>query len=240
MKSHKITTKLHGHTQTAADKDTREQLLDAATALFAEQGISSTTVAQIAEHVGVTPAMIHYYFKTRYQLLDTIIEERIDRIIAFVWNPIAEGEDDPLTLIQGLVRRIIQVSDEYPWLPQLWIREIVCDGGLMREKVLGRIPVEKHKQFAECITLGQKQGVVNPDIDPRLLHMSIIGLMMLPLATTKIWNRMPALAGLNKDDLARHVIALTLHGLNNHTPGSAGQAPRLITVDGAGRAPQCF
>jgi AcrR family transcriptional regulator len=231
MKSHKITTQLHGHPQ-AAGTDTREQLLDAATALFAEKGISATTVAQIAEHVGVTPAMIHYYFKTREQLLDTVIEERIDRIIAFVWNPITEREDDPITLVQGLVRRIIQVSDENPWLPQLWIREIVCDGGLMRERVLGRIPVEKHKQFAESINLGQKQGVVNPDVDPRLLHMSIIGLVMLPLATAKIWNRIPALAGLNKDDLARHVIALILHGLNKHAPGSASQAPRLITVDG--------
>ena len=221
MKSHKITTQLHGHTQTAADKDTREQLLDAATALFAEQGISSTTVAQIAAHVGVTPAMIHYYFKTRDQLLDAIIEERIVRINAFVWNSITECKDDPLTLVQGLVSRIIQVSDENPWLPQLWIREIVCDGGLMREKVFKRIPVEKHKQFGECITLGQKQGVVNPDVDSRLLHMSIIGLMMLPLATAKIWNRVPSLVGLTKDDLARHVIALLKNGLINPSLGPA-------------------
>ena len=211
---------------------TREQLLDTATALFAERGISGTTVAQIAEHVGVTPAMIHYYFKTRDQLLDTIIEERLGRIIDFVWNPITESEDAPLALVQGLVRRIIQVTDENAWLPQLWIREIVCDGGRLRERVFGRIPVEKHKKFAESITSGQKQGVVNPDVDPCLLHMSIIGLVMLPLATANIWNRVPALEGFNKDDLAHHVIALISHGLNNHAPGSAGQAPRILTSDG--------
>src|ERR1039457_1842840 len=232
MNSDTINNQASSHTSEKANHHTREQLLDAATALFAEQGISSTTVAQIAERVGVTPAMIHYYFKTRDQLLDTIIEERIDHIIAFVWNPITECEDDPLALVEGLVSRIIQVSDENPWLPLLWIREIVCEGGLMREKVLGRIPVEKHKQFGECITLGQKQGVVNPDIDPRLLHMSIIGLMMLPLATAKIWNRLPSLAGLNKDDLARHVIALILHGLNNHAPRSADQAHRTVFKPG--------
>jgi hypothetical protein len=59
---------------------------------------------------------------------------------------------------------------------------------------------------------------VNPDVDPGLLHISIIGLVMLPLATAKIWNQVPTLEGFNKDDLAQHVIALILHGLNNHAP----------------------
>ena len=224
MSSHTIKNPVSGHTFEKGDHNTREQLLDAATALFAEQGISSTTVAQIAARVGVTSAMIHYYFKTRDQLLDAIIEERIVRINAFVWNSITECEDNPLTLVQGLVSRIIQICDEMPWLPPLWIREIVSDGGLMREKMLGRIPAEKHKKFKECITLGQKQGVVNPDVDPRLLFMSIIGLTMLPLATAKIWNQVPALVGLNKDDLARHVIALLIHGLTNPSFGPASNS----------------
>jgi hypothetical protein len=94
----------------------------------------------------------------------------------------------------------------------------------MREKMLGRIPAEKHKKFKECITLGQKQGVVNPDVDPRLLFMSIIGLTMLPLATAKLWNQVPALVGLNKDDLARHVIALLIHGLTNPSFGPASNS----------------
>jgi len=69
MSSHTIKNPSFGHTSEKADHNTREQLLDAATALFSEQGIASTTVAQIAAHVGVTSAMVHYYFKTRDQLL---------------------------------------------------------------------------------------------------------------------------------------------------------------------------
>ncbi|MGA3282132.1 MAG: TetR/AcrR family transcriptional regulator [Smithella sp.] len=219
MSSYTIKNPASGHTSEKADHNTREQLLDAATALFAERGIATTTVAQIAARVGVTSAMIHYYFKTRDHLLDAIIEERIIRSNVFVWHSITESEDDPLTLVRSLVSRIIQVCDEMPWLPPLWIREIVSDGGLMREKILRRIPTGKHKKFGKCITLGQKQGVVNPDIDPRLLFMSIIGLTMLPLATVKIWNRVPTLAGLKKDALARHVIALLMHGLANPSLG---------------------
>jgi hypothetical protein len=35
----------------------------------------------------------------------------------------------------------------------------------------------------------------------------------------KIWNRVPTLAGLKKDALARHVIALLMHGLANPSLG---------------------
>jgi len=207
------------HTSAMDKRDIREQLLDAATDLFAEQGISNTTVAEIAARVGVTSAMVHYYFKTRDHLLDTIIEERIERVNDYVWDSSTGNEADPFMMIRDLVIGIIKASDLMPWLPSLWIREIVNEGGLLREKMLQRIPVEKQKQFGKRIAAGQKEGIVNPDIDPRWLFMSIIGLTMLPLATAKIWNRVPALVGLNKDALARHVIALLMHGLANPSLG---------------------
>jgi len=104
-----------------------------------------------------------------------------------------------------------------PWLPPLWIREIVNEGGLLREKTMQHISFDRQKKFAECISEGQKRGEVNEGIEPRLLYMSIVGLTMLPLAAAKIWNRIPILEGLGKDDLARHVTALLLHGLMNNT-----------------------
>lgn len=204
------------------DDTTREQLLDAATALFAERGIAATTIAQIAAHVGVTSAMVHYYFKTRDQLLDAIVEERIMRFDAFVWDSFTGSEVDPISLIKGLVAQLIKACEIMPWLPPLWIREIVNEGGFLREKLLQRISVDRQKKFVECIAAGQKRGEVNEDIDPRFLFMSIIGLTLLPLAAAKIWNRVPILEGLGKDDLARHVTALLMHGLINPSPHHNG------------------
>jgi TetR/AcrR family transcriptional regulator len=198
-----------------AAKDTREQLLDAATVLFAEQGIAATTLAQIAMRVGVTSAMIHYYFKTRDQLLDMIVEERIKGFIAFVWDPIAESGDDPFALVQGLVSRIIRASELMPWLPPLWIREISNEGGELREKIFQHLPFDKFNEFGECIAAAQQRGAVNAGVDPRLLYLSIIGLTVFPLATAKIWKRIPTLEGLNTEQLARHAISLLTHGLTN-------------------------
>lgn len=54
----------------------REQLLDIALNLFSRQGIANTSLNAIAKEAGVTPAMLHYYFNSREQLLDAMIEER--------------------------------------------------------------------------------------------------------------------------------------------------------------------
>ena len=198
----------------AANPDARARLLDAAVHLFAEQGVSGTTVSEIAERAGVTSAMVHYYFKTKDQLLDAVVEEKlIGQFIAFVSGGLEEGADDPFSLTEGWVRRIVKASDRMPWLPPLWVREVISEGGALRAKLIQRVNLEKQERFKVCIAAGQKRGVVNPDIHPQLLFMSIVGLTMLPLSMAKSRDRIPIIGKVSKKDLARHVVALLLHGL---------------------------
>ena len=93
----------------------------AAVELFAEQGVAGTTVAEIAARAGVTSAMVHYYFKTKDQLLDAVVEEKlIGQFIAFIAGGMAEKAAEPSALTEGLVLRIVEGSDRMPWLPPLW------------------------------------------------------------------------------------------------------------------------
>ncbi|MEX3823287.1 TetR/AcrR family transcriptional regulator, partial [Paraburkholderia sp. BR14262] len=131
-----------GRRPAAADLDMRERLLASATQLFGEQGIAATTMAQIAEAAGVTSAMVHYYFTNREKLLDAVVEERIARSIAFVWESVDSADSDlaqdPHALVEELVARLFDVTARMPWLPPLWLREIVNEGGLLRERMLKR------------------------------------------------------------------------------------------------------
>lgn len=114
--------------------DVRARLLDAAVRLFAEQGVAGTTVAEIAARAGVTSAMVHYYFKTKDQLLDAVVAEKlVGEFIASVAGALDRGEFDPLALVEQLVWRIVEASDHMPWLPPLWVREVISQGGALRE-----------------------------------------------------------------------------------------------------------
>jgi AcrR family transcriptional regulator len=193
----------------AADLDMRERLLACATQLFGEQGIAATTMAQIAEAAGVTSAMVHYYFTNREKLLDAVVEERIARSIAFVWESVdGDVAQDPQALVEELVTRLFDVTSRMPWLPPLWLREIVNEGGLLRERMMKRLPVEQLQRFAARIGEAQRDGGVNAELEPALLFISILALVMLPLATSRIWQSMRGFPQLERDALHRHVTAL--------------------------------
>ncbi len=47
----------------------REQLLRSALEIIVARGYADTRIADVAEHAGISPALVIYYFKTRDQLL---------------------------------------------------------------------------------------------------------------------------------------------------------------------------
>jgi AcrR family transcriptional regulator len=214
-----------GRRARAPDSDARGQLLDAAIALFAERGIANTTVAQIAAAGHVTSAMVHYWFDTREHLLDAVVEERLAPLFLAIWDPVDVDRGAPLELVQGIVRRMIDVTEKATWLPSLWLREIVNEGGLLREQALRHIPVKRVAAFGQNIARGQARGEVNDGIEPRLIFNSILALVMLPRATAKIWQRVNPTYRLDRTALERHVTTLLMHGIAARTAGVPRRRP---------------
>lgn len=209
-----------GRPRVVAGSDMRERLLDAAVMRFAQEGIAATSTAKIAGDAGVTAAMVHYYFKNRESLLDAVAEERLLRNVKAVWAPVAEGNSNPLELVRGLVQRIMHAAQTQPWLPTLWLREVVSDGGQLRERLLSRLPMAQVQKLMSSLAEAQRRGEVNADVEPRLVMISLIGLTLLPLATMNIWRSVPLLKGITKESLARHAEALLVHGLFGPPPKS--------------------
>jgi AcrR family transcriptional regulator len=231
MKPNHPAAKPRGRRPSVEDFDVRDALLDTATRLFAERGIAATTVAQIAGEAGVTSAMVHYYFTNREQLLDAVVDERLMRVVEFVWRPVEHDTDsDPFSFANELVERLFDVTARMPWLPPLWMREIVGEGGLLRERMLKRIPLEHLKQFASRVQEAQQAGMVNPGIEPVYLFHSILALVMLPLATSKLWQSARGLPRFDRDVLHRHVSALLGSGMQTQAASSTRAAVKATNA----------
>ncbi len=140
----------------------REKLIEAATELFAEQGVAATTFAMIAKRAALTPAMLHYYFKDRDQLLDAVVAERLSPLIAGVWGPVTTGEN-PAVMICGVVERMLDGIEKMPWVPSTWMREVLNEGGLLRTRMLRHLPREKIGAFRQSVARAQAAGDVNAD-----------------------------------------------------------------------------
>jgi AcrR family transcriptional regulator len=58
----------------------RERLIEGALRTFHEQGVDATTLADIAEAAGVPVGNIYYYFKTKDELIEAVIDAHADHI----------------------------------------------------------------------------------------------------------------------------------------------------------------
>lgn len=216
-----------GRPVASGGSDTRELLLHAAVELFAEHGIAGTTFSMIAKRAGLTPAMMHYYFKGRDELLDAVVDEQISPLIAAVWNPVEPGES-PAEMVRGVVRRLLEGIQSMPWIPSAWIREVLSERGLLRSRVMRHIPRDKVQTFCIATARAQEAQVANPDLEPLLLVFSMLGLVMLQSATLRTIDQIFQRGAISPQTLERHITGLLLHGLDYRTGVQARSAPKRI------------
>jgi AcrR family transcriptional regulator len=191
-----------------------------ATELFALNGIAATTFAMIAKQAGLTPAMLHYYFKDRERLLDAVFEERLLRFVSSVWDPVQPDERAPEG-IRKLVERLLDGIEKMPWVPPLWVREVLNEGGLLRERLVRHLPTNRVQLLGRAIARGQAEGSLNPDVDPLLAVSSAVGLVMLHMATLRPWAEKFRRTPLDREGLERHICGLLLDGLCRKREGDA-------------------
>src|SRR5258706_14628365 len=126
----------------------RAHMLDAALEQFAARGIAATSLREIARAAGVTPALVHYYFGSKPQLVETLINERLLPVVGQMRDAIEHSAGDSAALIAGFVRAAFGLLEQHPWFPQLWAREVLCEGGALRELVMKRIAPMIPQQLA--------------------------------------------------------------------------------------------
>jgi AcrR family transcriptional regulator len=183
--------------------DLRPRLLDAAIACYVRTGIAATSLRAIAAEAAVTPALLHYYFGDKAQLQQAVVEERLVPAFAEVREPLLRAGDD---VAAHLVAR-------HPWLPSLWVREVLCEGGALRELMLTRIGPQLPAQLAARFARAQRSGQLDPALDPRLLVVSLVGLTLFPAAGAPIWRQFFDASDLDAVALRDHTIALLDRGI---------------------------
>ncbi|MGW0069548.1 TetR/AcrR family transcriptional regulator, partial [Streptosporangium sandarakinum] len=57
--------------------DTRTRIQETALRLFTEQGYEATSLREIAEALGVTKAALYYHFKSKEEIITSLVEDRI-------------------------------------------------------------------------------------------------------------------------------------------------------------------
>jgi TetR/AcrR family transcriptional regulator len=197
----------------AAGADLRERVLDAAITRFAADGIAATPLRAIARTAQVTPALLHYYFGSKPSLVEALIAERLLPVVAQLRAQLQRAESDGADLVAGFVNTIFALIETHPWFPPLWVREVLSEGGVLREMMVTHIAPAVPRQVEQRFRAAQRKGELNADLDSRLLVVSLIGLTLFLAASAPIWRRIFQADDIDFDALRRHTLALLDRGI---------------------------
>ncbi len=149
--------------------------MEAASALFAENGYRDTSIADIAARVGVTQQALLYYFGSKPRLLDAVIDARDGAAIAFAEELAALGGVEAVRALPRAARR--NVTD--PNLVRLFA--VLVAENLSRDAVAHDHFVGRYRRLrrivSELIAAGQRDGVFDPAIDPGLKAAEIVAVI---------------------------------------------------------------
>jgi TetR/AcrR family transcriptional regulator len=102
---------------------TEELIKRTAKKVFFQKGFLDATTQEIADEAGVNRALIHYYFRSREQLLDTIIEESVrekkEKVRAILTSDFSFREK-----IGKYIDMMIDRGIEYPFMENFLINEM--------------------------------------------------------------------------------------------------------------------
>ena len=85
--------------------DTRERLVRAARTLALERGFRQSSLARIAQAAGVPTGNVYYWFKTKEELADAVVEglRAEERALRQGWDALADPRDRLVALVQRSV-----------------------------------------------------------------------------------------------------------------------------------------
>ena len=192
-----------------APGDARAALIDAAILCFARDGIAGTTISGIAREGRVTPAMVHYYFGDKDAVVQAVIDERLLPAFSPMRNGLAVLAEAPLPrVLEAFVDGIAALVQAHPWLPPLWVREVLCEGGALRGVLAESIGPQIPRALAHRFARDAGEGRLAPGVDPRLLVVTLVGLTLFPAAGAPVWRTLLGAEAIDQAAMRAHALAV--------------------------------
>ena len=160
------------------EKQSKEQLiLAAAEQEFLTKGYDGARTTSIAQAAGVTHAMLHYYFRTKEQLFERIVDEKFAMMSHSMFTILGDPSLPILERIKGGIGVHFDFVAENPLLPRFIINEIISRPE--RYEVLYKraddIIDNVYKSLQLEIDRAAERGEIE-NIDVKMLFISIMSL----------------------------------------------------------------
>src|SRR5262245_41604128 len=100
----------------------RDEILDAASGIFAERGYPDTDVGSVGARAGVAKGTVYHYFPSKRELFLATVDRGVARLHEFI-HARAKAVADPLQQLSEAIETFLEYFESYPELVELFIQE---------------------------------------------------------------------------------------------------------------------
>ena len=160
------------------EKQSKEQqILAAAEQEFLTRGYDGARTTSIAQAAGVTHAMLHYYFRTKEQLFERIVDEKFETMSHSMFAIMGDPSLPIVERIKGGIEAHFDFVAQNPLLPRFVINEIISrpERYDVLYKRVGAIIDNVYRGLQSEINRSAERGEIER-VDIKMLFISIMSL----------------------------------------------------------------
>lgn len=169
------------------DKSTEERILNAAKQIFVVKGMAGARMQDIADQAGINKALLHYYFKNKEKLFETIFLEAAQKLFPRI-NEIFNSDQPLFEKIESFCDEYITMIMENPYLPLFVLNEINQDPEYFMKKVWSGNAKPHPEKFLKQIEIEVKKGKIK-NISPLHLLMNLISMTIFPFVGKPMFQK---------------------------------------------------
>lgn len=170
-----------------------QQILAAAEREFLAKGYDGARTTSIAQAAGVTHAMLHYYFRTKEQLFERIVDDKFSVVSHSMFAVMGDPSLPIVDRIRGGVEAHFDFIAENPELPRFVINEIVTRPERY-ELLYKRVEPIVNNTFRGLQT-ELDDAVERGEMEPIDVRMLLVTIMSLNIFTFVAYSFMEPLMG---------------------------------------------
>lgn len=166
--------------------DTEQKILKAARKVFIQKGYAGARMREIADEAGINKGLLHYYFKSKDGLFESIFDELL-MTFAPKLNIIFESDLPLFEKIEQFIHQYMTVLINNPDLPPFIVHEMQQN----EEKVVNAILKSKYKpnpmKFMMQIQMEMAAGKIR-EVNPVHLMMNMVSLCAFPFVAKPMFK----------------------------------------------------
>ena len=155
-------------------RDTEQAFIEVATALFAEKGYKGTSISDLAEPLGVTPASLYYYVSGKQDLLLRVLTTVLSGVYQRL-EAITQSAEPSAVKLELAMRNHLEFVLSNPKAVGVFLRERRFLEPPYREDYQERI-ARYDALFTTILQEGADNGSF-PGVDPSLARLAILGMI---------------------------------------------------------------